>query len=59
MVLKVLRDACLYVNPGKTHPFCSKIDFLGHHISTHGIEADKKKAERIVNWPIPKSATET
>ena len=24
-----------------------------------GIEADEKKAERIVNWPIPKSATET
>ena len=58
-VLKALRDARLYVNPEKTHLFCTEIDFLGHHISARGIEADEKKAERIVNWPIPKSATET
>lgn len=57
-VLKALRDACLYVNPDKTHLFCTEIDFLGHHISSRGIEADNKKADRIVNWPIPKSATE-
>ena len=58
-VLKALRDARLYVNPEKTHLFCTEIDFLGHHISAHGIAADEKKAECIVNWPILKSATET
>ena len=38
--------------------FCTEINLLGHQISAHSIEADNKKAEKIVNWPIPKSATE-
>lgn len=41
-VLKGLQDACLYVNPDKTHLFCTEIDFLGHHISSRGIEANNK-----------------
>ena len=59
LVLKALKDARLYVNPDKTNLFCLEIDFLGHHISARGIEADNKKADRILDWPTPKSATET
>jgi len=59
LVLKVLKDAHLYVNPDKTHLFCLEIDFLGHHISACGIKADSKKADHILSWPVPKSATET
>ena len=59
LVLKALKDAHLYVNLDKTHLFCLEIDFLGHHISTCGIEADNKKADRILNWPVLKSVTET
>jgi hypothetical protein len=33
-----------------------EIDFLGHHISTWGIEADSSKVERIIKWPTPTSA---
>ena len=58
VVLEALRAARLYVNPEKTHLFCMEIDFLGHHISVRGIESDNKKVDRILNWPIPKSATE-
>ena len=58
-VLQALKNAQLYVNPDKTHLFCTEIDFLGHHISVRGIEADTKKVDRILSWPIPKSATET
>ena len=43
-VLDVLCKAC-------------EIDFLGHHISSWGIEADNIKADRIINWPIPKTST--
>ena len=57
--MKALKDAKLYVNPDKTNLFCLEIDFLGHHISARGIEADNKKADRILNWPTPKSVTET
>jgi hypothetical protein len=34
------------------------VDFLGHHISVRGIEADTKKTDRIINWPQPQSAKE-
>ena len=57
-ILKALCDTCLYINPEKTHLFCMEIDFLGHHISTKGIEADKNKVDHILNWPEPKNATE-
>ena len=58
-VLQALQKAQLYINPNKTNLFCMEIDFLGHHISAWGAEADKKKVEWILSWPIPKSATET
>lgn len=57
-VLSALRAASLYCNPKKTHLFCDEIDFLGHHISVRGIAASEKKAERILQWPVPRSATE-
>jgi len=57
-VPQALCVAQLYINPDKTHLFCMEIDFLGHHISARGIEADTKKVDRILNWPMPKSATE-
>jgi len=57
-VLEALHTAHLYVNPDKTHLFCTEINFLGHHISVHSIEADNKKVDQILNWPQPKSPTE-
>jgi hypothetical protein len=35
-----------------------EINFLGHHISAKGIEADTKKVDTILAWPTPKSATQ-
>jgi RNase H-like domain found in reverse transcriptase len=57
MVLKTLEEHQLYCNPKKTNLFCSEINFLGHHISARGIEADQSKTEKILNWPIPKNTT--
>ena len=56
-VLRALAAASLYCNPKKTHLFCWEIYFLGHHISTHGIEAHDKKVSHILDWPILKSAS--
>ena len=56
--MDVLHAARLWVNPDETHLFCTEINFLGHHISTHGIEANNKKVDRILNWPQPKTASE-
>ena len=55
-ILQALQDAKLHVNPKKCELFCSEIHFLGHKVSTRGIEADEGKADRILAWPVPKSA---
>jgi hypothetical protein len=57
LVFKALQDAKLYVNEKKTKLFQTEINFLGHKISTQGVEADEKKVNVILNWPQPKSAT--
>ena len=57
-VLEALETARLYCNPKKTHLFCTEINFLGHHISSRGIEADNSKTERILSWRIPKTVTQ-
>ena len=57
-IMEALRAAKLYVNPKKTHLFCYEIKFLGHIISQRGIEADGSKVDKILDWPIPKSAND-
>jgi len=58
MILAALHGSQLYCNPRKTHLFETKVDFLVHHISAHGIEADMKKTDHIVNWPQLSSTKE-
>ena len=58
-LLLALRKAGVFINPGKSVLFATEIKFLGHCISDHGIEACKKKAGRILDWPVPTSSTET
>ena len=48
----------LYLNPKKCHFYWTEIDFLSHHISARGIEANSSKVDKILNWPVPKSATD-
>ena len=57
-ILQALEDAKLYCNPKKTKLFCMEIHFLGHQISSRGIKPDEGKADRIKNWPTPKSASD-
>jgi hypothetical protein len=57
LIFDALKRNGLYCNERKTKLFWHEIDFLGHHISQRGIEPDKSKIERIVNWPVPKSST--
>jgi hypothetical protein len=34
------------------------LDFLGHHISAHGIEANTSKVDKILQWPTPQNTTD-
>ncbi|KAJ3480303.1 hypothetical protein NLI96_g8442 [Meripilus lineatus] len=57
-VLLALREHHLYASLKKTTLFAVEIDFLGHHISERGIEADQKKVEKILTWPEPRSSSD-
>jgi hypothetical protein len=57
LVLSALRKAKLYCNPKKCHFYLLEMEFLGHHISARGIEADTSKVDRILNWPITRNTT--
>ncbi|TFY52450.1 hypothetical protein EVJ58_g10012 [Rhodofomes roseus] len=58
LILEALRDAKLYCNPKKCHFFLLELDFLGHKISQRGIEAQSTKVDKILQWPVPKNATD-
>jgi hypothetical protein len=58
LVMAALCKARLYCNPAKCRFYLKELDFLGHHISTRGIKPNSSKVERILNWPVPTSATE-
>ena len=55
-IMNSLQEAGLHVNCKKTKLFCKEINFLGHHISQRGVEADKGKVARTLDWPVPKCA---
>jgi hypothetical protein len=58
-ILAKLRDGGVYANPKKSILFTESVEFLGHRVSRMGIEACEKKAERILDWPVPTSSMET
>jgi RNase H-like domain found in reverse transcriptase/Reverse transcriptase (RNA-dependent DNA polymerase) len=58
MVMKSLHNTRLYCNPDKCNFFQKEVNFLGHHISAHGIEPNSSKIDKVLNWPTPKNATD-
>ena len=58
MVLGALRVAKLYCNLKKCHFYLLEIDFLGHHISARGIEANGSKVDKILGWLVPQNMTD-
>jgi hypothetical protein len=58
LILSALREAHLYMNPKKCDFFLLELDFLGHHISSRGVEANSSKVDKILNWPKPRNATD-
>jgi hypothetical protein len=58
LVLEALRKAKLYCNPKKCQFYLLELDFLGHHISARGIEANTSKVNKILDWPVPRNTTD-
>jgi hypothetical protein len=57
LIIKALKKARMYCNPKKCKFFHEEIDFLGHHISSRGVEPNSSKVDCIMQWLTPKCST--
>jgi hypothetical protein len=58
IVLKRLRAHQLYSKLSKCEFWLEKIAFLGHILTTEGIEVDPSKVEAVSKWKQPSNVTE-
>ncbi|KAK8690915.1 hypothetical protein V6N13_074440 [Hibiscus sabdariffa] len=58
LVLQNLLENQLYAKLSKCEFWIREVVFLGHIVSSEGIQVDPKKVEAIVNWKQPTSVTE-
>ena len=52
-VLQRVREAGLKLSPAKCTFMKQKVEYLGHVITTEGIQTDSKKVEKVQSWPTP------
>ena len=57
-VLSRLRQHGLKINPKKCHFFKAEVNYLGHRISSEGIDTDPDKISAIKSWTVPKTEKE-
>ncbi|KAL0548958.1 hypothetical protein IC582_013436 [Cucumis melo] len=58
-VFLVLRKHELFANRKKCSFGLAKVEYLGHLISSRGVEVDPEKIKAITDWPKPTSVRET
>ncbi|KAG6464703.1 hypothetical protein O3G_MSEX014678 [Manduca sexta] len=57
-VLSKIRGANLKLSPKKCSFFKQQVSFLGHIISTDGVQTDPEKVVAVKEWPVPKDKTQ-
>ncbi|XP_042482864.1 uncharacterized protein LOC122063228 [Macadamia integrifolia] len=57
-VLERLREKQLYAKFSKCEFWLSQVNFLGHIVSTRGIEVDPGKVKAMLDWESPKTVSE-
>jgi len=55
LILETLRQHGLIASRSKSILFADRIEFLGHYVSSKGIEADPAKLNKITEYPTPRS----
>lgn len=53
--LKLLQENQLHAKLSKCEFATTKIEYLGHVITSEGVSTDPKKIADMINWPIPKT----
>ena len=57
-VFQRIRESGQKLAPGKCSFFKERITFLGHVVSSSGIETDPEKIQKVLDWPQPKTPEE-
>ena len=57
-VFQKLDEAGLRLKPSKCELFKGRLEYLGHVVSSRGIETSPKKIAAILNWPQPQNITQ-
>jgi len=57
-VLKRLEENNLFVKPEKCEWKVREVEFLGVVIGPKGVEIQREKVERVLNWPVPRNVKE-
>ena len=57
-VFQKLDKAGLHLKPNKCEFFKDRLEYLGHVVSSKGIEINPKKIAAILNWPHPRNITQ-
>eukprot|EP01018_Ginkgo_biloba_P031861 Gb_04125 [translate_table: standard] len=57
-VMSTLRQEKLYVNLAKCSFGQIELKYLGFIVSSEGLKMDQEKVKAIVEWPVPRNATE-
>lgn len=58
MVLQRFKEYGMKVSPSKCQLFKERVQYVGHVVSSDGVEVDPSKTEKILNWPTPKNVDE-
>ncbi|KAL0394979.1 UNVERIFIED_CONTAM: Retrovirus-related Pol polyprotein from transposon.6 [Sesamum latifolium] len=58
IVLQILKEKELYAKLSKCEFWVNQVVFLGHVISGDGVMPDPSKVKAVMEWRIPKNATE-
>ncbi|KAA0056798.1 Transposon Ty3-I Gag-Pol polyprotein [Cucumis melo var. makuwa] len=58
IVFTLLREHSLFANRKKCHFGREQIEYLGHWVSSNGVEADREKIRAMLEWPIPRNIKE-
>src|SRR3954451_15510950 len=54
----LLQQNKLYAKVSKCEFFKERVEFLGHIVSSEGVETEAKKVQMIADWPEPKNIKE-
>ena len=58
LILAALREHGIVASQSKSVLFADEIEFLGHKISSKGIQANPAKLDKINNYPTPRSVAD-